>query len=470
MLSAASRTKALMSHLKDDSDLRSWSQLKHLMQFFILGYLVTAWLIWSGHSDALAPLVGAVFLLGSLFVLKTVQTGQRSISRLDDAVAARTEAAEESRRLAEEAVEARTRFMANVSHEIRTPMNAVIGLTSLLLESDLTDEQREDVLALGRSGNILLRVVTDVLDFAKFESDTFSLEEGPVDLGALLESTRRVWKPEAADRGIELHCETKGDWWPFWRADETRLQQILNNLVANAIRFTDEGSVSIEVESRLSELVLTVSDTGCGMPKEDLEHIFHSFRQSSTDRGGTGLGLAICHRLVEAMDGQIDVQSDMGEGTEFRVTLPLDRADAQDVNDASTRIDLKKSMKVLLVDDNAVNLKVASRFLFKLGCLVQTASHGRVAVEKAEEETYDLILMDCHMPVMNGLEATEKLRQGDKNAKTPVYALTAMTTPEELQACLDSGMDGYITKPLELSKLTKLLAKVQKTMELEVSR
>ncbi|MCA9777401.1 MAG: hypothetical protein KC800_11810, partial [Candidatus Eremiobacteraeota bacterium] len=213
MFVAARKTNKLIGALQADSEREQWKLLKSFMEFFILGYIVTAGVILSERTESLVIVVGAVFLIGSFFVLKTVQTGHGSITQLEEAVQVKTAALDKSRRLAEEAMESRTRFMANVSHEIRTPMNAVIGLTTLLLESDLDEKQREDVMTLRESGDILLRVVTDVLDFAKMETDSFRLESEPVSLDGIIDTTMKMWSAPAEEKSITLRCERSDEWW-----------------------------------------------------------------------------------------------------------------------------------------------------------------------------------------------------------------------------------------------------------------
>ena len=428
------------------------------MGFFLIGYLLTAALLWKQTVIPVYLLTGLVFLIGALFVLRTVAAGYDSINSLERLVAERTVDLEEARIEAEKAVRARTRFMANISHEIRTPMNAVIGMTTLLLESELNEQQKADVSTLREAGDVLLRVVTDVLDFAKMESDSFELDNQAFSLKELLESTVNIWSSNAQEKGIELRREPSLDLWPFWHGDRTRLQQILHNLVANAIRFTDRGSVTILAETTTDRVTLRVRDTGVGIAKEDHEQIFHSFRQSSTDRGGTGLGLAICHRLALAMEGDLRVESEPGKGCTFTLELPLGRAEGLEASPLSSGDIQGFSYRILLADDNEVNLKVARRFLEKLGCEVVTVDNGKEAVEQANHNRFDLILMDCQMPIMTGQEATREIRKAEKEYKNTIYALTAMATPGELQACIDGGMDGCITKPVRLSRLKNLLA------------
>ena len=462
MFVAARNTDRLIKALHVDLERDQWKLLKSFMEFFLLGYAVTAGVILSERTESLVLVVGTVFLVGSLFVLKTVQTGQKSISQLDDAVRAKTAELERSRHQAEDAMESRTRFMANVSHEIRTPMNAVIGLTTLLLQSDLSPKQREDLLTLRESGDVLLRVVTDVLDFAKMETDSFQLESEPISMDGIIETALKVWSPPAGEKGVEVRYERSNGWWPYWLGDKIRLQQILHNLLANAVRFTDRGEIVVAVDCGPALIKMEVRDTGSGIAKNDLEQIFHSFRQSATDRGGTGLGLAICHRLVEAMAGSIKVESEPGEGSCFLLSLPLQRWEEPPPSaEVDNTTPLEQSAHVLLVDDNEVNLKVARRYLERLGCRVTTATDGRQAVELAGDEDFDLILMDCQMPVMTGMEATERIRRLENHESPRIFALTAMATPEEKEACLKAGMDGVITKPVRLAELRRVLTENQ---------
>ena len=457
MAVAVVKTGRLIAQLTSEVERKQWGLLQQLMRFFLLGYLATALLLLFDNSAPLTLLVGVVFFVGALFVLKTVETGHRSIASLEGRVRERTRELEDARKAAEAAVVERTRFMANVSHEIRTPMNAVVGLSNLLLESELQDKHREDLLTLRDSGNVLLRVVTDVLDFAKMESDSFHLDEKPFSLDELLDSTVAMWKAKAREQKITLVCLREADWWPYWRGDRDRIQQILHNLVANAIRFTDRGGVTIEADVVEGRVVLRVRDTGCGIPTEDQEAIFHSFRQSATDRGGTGLGLALCYRLADAMKGRIQVSSEPGKGSCFTIELPLTREEKFRETKKSETPSGQGDWNVLLADDNEVNRKVAERYLARLGCRVKVAANGREAVDLADQEVFDLILMDCQMPVMTGQEATREIRAKENGRRVPIYAFTAMATSDELQACLEGGMDGYITKPIRKDKLEELL-------------
>lgn len=460
MFVAIKQAGLLVGQMSTPAQRKQWKNLQSLMGFFLLGYALTAVLILKHFQLELTLVTGLVFLFGSLFVLKTVQTGRESIHSLDKIIEERTADLVLARQEAEQAVEARTRFMANVSHEIRTPMNAVVGLTSLLMETELDEDQRKDLRTLQEAGNVLLRVVTDVLDFAKMESDTFKLERAPLSLPGLVESSLGIWSSAASEKDIQLKAELAEGFWPYWVGDSTRLQQLLHNLVANAIRFTDQGSVTVRAREESEGVVVEVEDTGCGIPLEDQEQIFHSFRQSSTDRGGTGLGLTICHRICEMMGGTLEVESTVGRGSLFRLALPLQRAEGIEPTHTSSHDEPFPTYQVLLADDNEVNLNVARRFLERLGCVVDTVGNGSEAVELCHSKAYDLILMDCQMPVMTGLEATVEIRRRETGTEQHrlIYALTAMATAGELQSCIDQGMDGYITKPIRLSRLKTLLA------------
>ena len=464
MMFAIQNTGKLIKLIDRLEERKRWTVLRSLMLFFLLGYAATCGLLLAQKTTFVFLVLGPVFFFGALFVLKAVQTGLHSVNSLEAVIAERTKDLEKARQDAEAAMEARTRFMANVSHEIRTPMNAVAGLTTLLLQTDLTEKQREDVLTLRQAGHVLLNVVTDVLDFAKIESGTFEIEENPFSLLELLDATQAIWHSKAQEKGISLRIERNNELWEYWLGDKIRIQQILQNLLANAIRFTDQGEVTIEASSFQTSITLKVRDTGAGIAAEDLELIFHSFRQSATDRGGTGLGLAICHRLVTAMNGELEVESELGKGSVFTVTLPLRQVKQFDnANDSLGELN-QIPRKVLVADDNSVNLKVATRLLERLGCKVTTATNGLEAAEKASVDSFDLILMDCQMPVMSGLEATKKIRDEEGDHRNKIFAFTAMATSTELQACLDGGMDGYITKPVKLTKLKSALMQLEENL------
>lgn len=467
MVLAIRNTGKLTALIKNQAEKSRWTILRTFMFFFLFGYAATGALLLTQQTKLVFFLLGLVFFFGAIFVFKTVQAGLDSVNSLEAVIAERTQDLVLARKEAEDAVEARTRFMANVSHEIRTPMNAVLGLTTLLLKTDLTDAQRADLMTLREASNVLLGVVTDVLDFAKIETNSFDIEEHPISLISLLKSVKAIWQNEAHQKGIALDFAIPEEFWPYWLGDKLRIQQILQNLIANAVRFTDSGSVLVEVSSASSVVTFVVSDTGAGIPTEDLELIFHSFRQSATDRGGTGLGLAICHRLCRAMGGELEVESQLEKGSKFTVTMPLRRIKEFEESDESLSDMTEVQHRVLLVDDNDVNLKVATRFLKKLGCDIETARNGQEALEKTESEKFDLILMDCQMPVMTGLEATKKIRARENGETHKIFALTAMATPTHLQECLDSGMDGYITKPVRLSKLRDVLLSLKSDTEQE---
>jgi CheY-like chemotaxis protein/anti-sigma regulatory factor (Ser/Thr protein kinase) len=346
-----------------------------------------------------------------------------------------------------------------MSHEIRTPLHGVTGM-ALLLRDEHDDQKLHDGLrVIEQSADMLLSVITDVLDFSKIESNRLELEAIPVSLPTELRAVMAVIEPRAAELGTELRLEL-GPALPEWiRGDPTRLRQIITNLISNAVKFTQKGHVTCRLTATDAEFTLEVTDTGIGMSPEVLARVFTAFTQAdaSTTRkfGGTGLGLVITRRLIEAMGGTVAATSESGHGSRFTARLPYVRVAPP------TRAPLPEvapsigSRRVLLVEDNVVNQVVATRLLQKLGHLVTLASDGAQAVALCASNHFDLVLMDCHMPVMDGYEATRQLRARGFGA--PIYALTAAVATEDREQCLAAGMSGVLSKPLRLDRLTDVL-------------
>jgi signal transduction histidine kinase/ActR/RegA family two-component response regulator len=391
-------------------------------------------------------------------------------------MAAKQEQLEKLNQEAVEAAKEKERFFASMSHEVRTPMNGIFGMVNLLLERDLEPLQREHLEAIHSSSESLLNILDDILDYAKLNAKEMPLKPRPFELQKLIREVLLVYKANADARGIGLSatiCETLPE---FYVADDLRLKQILSNLVSNAIKFTDIGEVSVTVQGHrragTDQLLFQVRDTGIGIDEEAGATLFTPFRQIDTAKprchSGTGLGLAISKNLVELMGGRIWFESEPGLGTTFFFAVdyalpaegedlvsrkPLPPAEARPVRqDGRSR--------VLLVEDNLVNQKVARLTLEQLGCDVTLATNGREAVDLAEGPIpFDLVLMDVNMPVMDGIEATLAIRRLDhRNAAVPIFAMTGMVFEEDRERCLAAGMNDVITKPFSLGDLRQRIA------------
>lgn len=385
-----------------------------------------------------------------------------------------------AKEVAEESARAKSTFLATMSHELRTPMNGVLGCTQLLKDSSLSDQQRELIETMHRSADALLTLVNDILDFSKIEAGKMTLEVADVNLRALIHDVMTLTEGSASQKGLALEVNIAPDVPKEFRGDPIRLRQILFNLVGNAIKFTKRGSVAVAVslQSTLPDrpegviLQWSVRDTGIGLTPEQQSQLFKAYAQAeaSTARrfGGTGLGLMICRQLVELMGGTITVDSVVGEGSTFRYTTHLLPAIHREVVASLSGTDQHGErnqvgpLRVLVADDNEINQVVACKFLQKLGCQVELACTGHEAVEAISRTAYDVVLMDCEMPEMDGYEATREIRRREDGTLShlPIMALTGHTSDDDAQKCLEAGMDTVLTKPLTLPTLRINLKKL----------
>ena len=361
----------------------------------------------------------------------------------------------------EAASKARTIFLANVSHEIRTPMNGVLGLTELILAGRLDDDQREKIELVQRSGHSLVTLIDDLLLITRAESGRLVLSAGPTGVAKVIADVVELFAPVATQKGLSLRANVGPEVPPSVELDGVRWRQVLTNLVSNAVKFTQQGAVEVRLMAQGERLVLSVTDTGVGIHPEVMARLFQPFEQgddSTTRRyGGSGLGLALSRQLVEVMGGSISVTSQAGVCTTFTVDVPLVASAAALANQPPVAPHPRRSgLPVLVVDDNPVNLLVARGLVERAGYDVRVARNGREALEAVSRERFALILMDCQMPEMDGLEATRQIRLS-AFSQTPIVALTASGLPEELDACRQAGMDDCLVKPVSLEMVKRAL-------------
>jgi signal transduction histidine kinase len=358
---------------------------------------------------------------------------------------------------------ARRAFLANISHEIRTPMNGVLGLTEVLLLETPTAHQREQLETIQRSGRTLVTLINDLLDLSKMEAGKLELHRADFNLARLLDDVEALAAPLVSARGLKFSRVHTGTLPERLYGDGVRLGQVLNNLMSNAVKFTDHGSVRLVVAVTAPlRLRFTVEDTGVGISREAQARLFTAFQQidsSSTRRfGGTGLGLALSQQLIELMGGRITVESQPGRGTRFSFELQFDEATTPTGEVAARALVTERQRTVLVVDDNPINLRVAVELVRKAGCEATGVTNGALAVQAIRERAFDLVLMDCHMPEMDGFEATEKIRALDgARGRTPIVALTASAMPDEIAACHRAGMNRVLTKPVSFAALEEVL-------------
>jgi signal transduction histidine kinase/DNA-binding response OmpR family regulator len=486
------------------SQFQEFQKLKYSNTFWRLGYFTIL-----GLSFPMLILVGAYnydsvwgiiehcgFVIALTYLLLLTWTGAKRRIELEDAnlsIAARIAEKEKtenqikiycdqvrdahSRAMravedADKANLAKSEFLANMSHELRTPMNGIIGLSELLIDMNLTQDQLELTDAINLSSRNLLILLNDILDLSKIEAGELSLERLPYDIRRVVEQTIDLLRPIASRKGIILDCIISPTLPERLKGDPARLQQIMNNLIGNALKFTETGYVRLDVSSvrdKTGALILRirVEDTGIGIPEDKKDVIFNKFTQAdvSTARkyGGTGLGLTIVQELVTLMHGEISFESTLGKGSTFYAEIPVDISEtdkAFDENALNThQISFNTNAKIMIVDDHPINLLFMRKVLKKLGFNdADEAESGKQALDLYKNSSYDLIFMDCQMPEMDGFEASIRIREiEDFTNQTKIIAVTADAMKGARERCLDSGMNDYISKPIDVEKLKAVL-------------
>jgi len=441
------------------------------------------------YKDSRGNVIGAVIVVRDITEQKRIETEffeAKVFAELATEIAeiakgkaeSATKIAESSTRIAEDAVKAKQQFLSNMSHEIRTPMNAIIGFTKVVLKTDLTAKQKEYLTAIKTSGDALIVLINDILDLAKVDAGKMTFTQSPFKMASSISAMLHLFETKIQEKNLKLITKYDNTIPEVLLGDSVRLHQIILNLVSNAVKFTNLGIITVSVrkldeDSEKVTIEFAVSDTGIGIPQGKIEKIFENFEQatSGTSRlfGGTGLGLAIVKQLVEPQGGSITVTSNVGEGSTFSFILPFAKTNQEAdekieiVNPDSFPEDSEiKNIKVLVVEDIALNQLLMKTLLDDFGFDRDIAANGKIAIEKLQNKSYDIILMDLQMPEMNGFEATDYIRN-KMNSKIPIIALTADVTTVDLAKCKAVGMNDYIAKPVDEKLLySKIVGLVKK--------
>ena len=445
----------------------SYVSLARACMFFILTVLLPSVLYqaWRGTADGWFAALGLVIYIGVLFL-----EAHRGELRVLEMLRLRFEnawIAEERRRallLAEHSSAAKSRFLATVSHEMRTPLNGIMGMAQVLQRSPLSADQLAQLDTIYSSSLHLQTVIGDLLDLSRIEFGKLALEARPIALESTLRDVTDLLEAVAHDKGLAFHVELAPALTPWIAGDASRIKQVLHNLIGNAIKFTAHGEVGVRVEAQGGRLVFSVRDSGEGIGAELLPRIFDAFEQGPAAtlqaRSGTGLGLTISRQIARAMGGDVVCESS-AHGATFTFSLPLNPVDAPVQRAAPTRQPAAPPLlagQVLVVDDNPVNAVVASAMLDRMGLRVDVADDGAQALALMAERRYDLVLMDCQLPVMDGWEATRRWRAAEPaGSRLPIVALTANAVPGDRDRCLQAGMDDYLAKPFQIDELERIV-------------
>jgi PAS domain S-box-containing protein len=435
------------------------------------------------YKDQQGNVLGVVVVARDITEQKRTEkelTEARIFAELATAIAEEAQSkAEVTRKIAEDAVKAKQQFLSNMSHEIRTPMNAIIGFTKVLLKTDLSVKQREYLTAIKISGDALIVLINDILDLAKVDAGKMTFEEIPFKLASSISSMLHLFETKIQEKNLKLLIEYDKKIPEVLVGDPVRLHQIILNLVSNAVKFTTRGTITVSVclldeDDEKAKVNFSISDTGIGIQENKIANIFDNFQQatSGTSRlyGGTGLGLAIVKQLVEQQDGITNVKSKVDEGSTFSFSLSFKKtkAEAEDINEVMEFDTEIKNIKILVVEDMALNQLLMKTLLDDFGFECDITANGKIAIEKLKHKSYDIILMDLQMPEMNGFEATEYIRN-IMHSNTPIIALTADVTTVDLAKCRAVGMNDYIAKPLDERLLySKIVSLVKSASKLNI--